>query len=157
MQALQILLDPCLVEVLSFIGNYRELISLGYEEFITRYPRCITKVTVNNDTIPREYVENATVVTISCIGYQMPPLLNCEELYCHYTKHSVLPDLPNCKVLNCKSNIMTSLPELPKCENLNCGNNMLTFLPNLPNCKVLNCMSNMLVLLPDLSNCEILN
>jgi hypothetical protein len=154
MQILQSLPDPCLLEILSFIGNYHELIQLGFEEFITRYPRCVTEVNFRDNTIPKNYVENARKVTVKCIGYNLPPLLNCGEFYCCRNQLTYLPDLPNCKTLNCDGNQLTFLPDLPECRILECLNNQLTFLPDLPCHENLVCSDNQLTYLPDLLECR---
>jgi hypothetical protein len=107
--------DSELIEELTCIGDYHELIQLGFEEFISRHPRCVIEVVIKDNTIPKNYVENARKVTIKCIGYKLPPMLNCELLKCFNNLLTSLPDLPNCKELSCSYNCLTSLPDLPGC------------------------------------------
>jgi Leucine-rich repeat (LRR) protein len=154
MQDLQSLPDDCLIELLSFVGDYKELVQLGFKDFITRYPRCVIKVSVIDNTVPENIVENAKYVYILCKDYKLPPVLKCEKLWCFNNKLTSLPDLPNCKELNCGYNYLTSLPDLPNCERLSCFDNQLTFLPYLPKCEGLNCNDNQLTSLPDLPNCR---
>jgi hypothetical protein len=96
---MQNLPNTCLLELLSLIGDYHELIQLGFEEFINRYPRCVTEVVIKDNSILKNYVENAKKITVKCKGYKLPSLLNCEEFYCRGNGLSSLPYLPNCEVL----------------------------------------------------------
>jgi len=100
------------------------------------------------------------VVKLNCSYSQitsLPPLPNCELLFCVGNNLTSLPDLPKCKKLYCVANDLRALPELPMCKILHCGRNKLTSLPELPMCKNLHCEANNIHRLPDLPKCKQLN
>jgi hypothetical protein len=117
-----------------------------------RKGKILTTPNLAGSTLTNKQISEKIKV-VSCFNYQLkhlPPLPNCENLYCDSNELTSLPDLPNCETLHCNNNQLTFLPELPNCKTLSCSKNQLTSLPELPNCISLDCQMNKITCLPNL-------